>query len=38
MRSSQQFFEPLFDIARVAVVHKTVGQGPEQPAMAFQFA
>ena len=38
MRSRQQFFEPVFDIPPIAVVDKTVGQGPEEPAMAFQFA
>ena len=33
----QQRFQGVFDIARVAVVDKTVGQGPEQAAVAFQF-
>jgi hypothetical protein len=34
----QQFFQLVFDVARVAVVDKTAGQGPDQPAVAFQFA
>jgi hypothetical protein len=34
----QQFFDALFDIAGVTVVDETVGQAPDQAAVAFQFA
>jgi hypothetical protein len=34
----QQLFDAMFDIAGVAVIDETAGQGPKEPAVAFQFA
>ena len=38
MRSRQQLLNAVFDATGVAVVNKTVRQGPHQATVAFQFA
>jgi acetolactate synthase regulatory subunit len=35
---SEQLLHTMFDVAGVTVVDETVGQGSDEPAVAFQFA